>query len=73
MRPAADMKESDAANHVNELMRKGGCSDLDCILMKIDKRYVGQLQCSPTSNRARTIFFSCSFGYRMGYPRVVPI
>ena len=29
MRVPADMKESDAANNVNKLMRKGGCSDLE--------------------------------------------
>ena len=30
MRVPADMKESDAANDVSILMRKGGCYDLDC-------------------------------------------
>ena len=63
MRVPADMKESDAANNVNnvnKLMRKGGCSDLVCILMKLtsDSRNVQQLQTKLGP------LFGCSLGYK---------
>ena len=53
MRAPADMKECDAANNVNGLMRKGGCSDLGLYSDgKIDKRYAGQPQCSSSFKRS---------------------
>ena len=57
---------------VIKLIRQGGCSDLDCILMIIDQRYVGQPLCLPTSNHARTIL-RLQHWLRMGYHHILVV
>ena len=72
MRAPADMKECDAANNVNGLMRKGGCSILDCILMeKLTRGTQDSRNVHPGSNEARTNL-QLQHWLQMGYPRVVP-